>query len=515
MLIYQHFLLQVSKNPSKIAISMGDRQLSYDEFYNRCIQLAKKLAAHLPPKSRICIHMHKSDRFIELMFACLLSGITYIPIDPRSPIERARFIVEDSHSKIVFLDQQTKKIWSNPSLESSPGLQVEEVLLDDFIPILDEERKEMVIPVLIEQDDLAYILYTSGSTGKPKGVMISHKNASTFVNWGMDYFPLTEDDKIAIISPLHFDLCVLDIFVGLGKGATIYPVDESTVFMPEAMFRFLKHNRITLTYTVPTAYISLIKRSTASNNSLPDLKYILYAGEAFPPEMLANIKLIAPAARIFNMYGPVETNIITVHEVDAEDLSKADIPIGSSVVGAAVFLVDDHSELIEQSDKEGQIWVSGPSVSAGYLNLPSHNENFQKLIVHQGITYHCYNTGDYGWRDSDHNLHYVGRRDFLVKTRGFRVELGEVESILLNHNEVVEAAVVAVPHRDYTHLLIAHIILRDTSVEISDIQKFCQLNMPSYMIPWRIIVHEQLPKTTTGKISRVPLRELSLQYMSS
>lgn len=500
MWIFEPFFQQAGRSPDAPAVVYKGRSTTYRELADNTARLSALLAGKLDKGTIVAFEMEKSDRAITLMIACLMAGLAYVPLDSRSPSERCRFIALDSGSGIVVVDARSAPRWADA------GLAVWHA--DD---LFEAALAETSAPGRVREpasDDLAYMLYTSGSTGKPKGVMITHGNAETFVRWAMSYFPMKSVDRIGIVSPLHFDLCVLDIYAGLGCGATLYPLDDVTTFMPEALYRFLRDNRITLTYTVPTAYISMLRRSTLAAGGLPDLKYLLYAGEPFQPDLLALLLKSLPHARAFNLYGPIETNIITVREVQPGDLSGRDIPLGTAVAEASIRLVDDRGAVITEPSVQGELIVAGPSVSPGYRNAPERASQFNVVLPGEpGVRY--YRTGDYAWLDERNLLRYVGRMDFIVKTRGFRVELGEVEAALMRHPQIAEAAVIAQPHEEFANVLVAHVAFRPgvQPQDPSKLNEFCQKQLPSYMLPVKYVIHDSLPKTGTGKISRVPLKE--------
>ncbi|WP_165867529.1 AMP-binding protein [Paenibacillus pinisoli] len=504
------FYKRVLTQPDHIALCWNDKHYTYSELYKECVRAATILSSHVTKGSRICLHMHKSDRYLIMMYACIMTGIIYVPIDPKSPRERAHFIANDSQADLVFIDDKTKQYWVDPETAIPNVIDLYHFLNVD-IPVADPA---VYIQNNVEDDGLALILYTSGSTGQPKGVMLTHENLNVFILWALDYFSLTSEDRIALLSPFHFDLSLFDIFVGLGGGCTLFLVEEATSIMPEAIYRFLNINSITVIYTVPTAYLSLIKRSSVRESGLPELKHILSAGETLSPDVLLGLRKIAPGAIIYNMYGPLETNVITSHIVQPGEHLKSDIPIGHKwdrISGAKIFIVDENKKVIENPNTEGEIWVSGPSVSPGYLNLLDSNKKFDQSLDMNGQTYVCFATGDYGWWDEHDRLHFAGRKDFLIKTRGFRVELGEVERALLRFPEVVEAAVVAVPHSEYSHLLVAHIVFRDAGNKLELLRQYCQTQMLNYMNPKEIIVHDSLPRTSGGKVSRMDLKDISYQ----
>lgn len=517
MLIHERFFATARCLPEAEAFVMGDRTLTYGESAARVDALAAGLTSLLPAEARVALNTSKSIETVLLMLACLRAGMSYVPIDPASPIARRRFILRDSNARALVVDARTATDWGD-ELAAQPELD----LVISPMPLAALAPQQMSVDYLAIQgahqpaalrqpapDDLAYILYTSGSTGDPKGVQITHRNASAFVEWAADAFDLRPGDRVAVHAPLHFDLPVFDLYVSLARGATVYPIDEKTTLFPEALLRFLQSRQISVLYAVPSALTALVNRSTLTAGMLPALRLLLYAGEEFQPTPLAALMSRLPAARFFNLYGPIETNVVTAFEVLPEHLHHQRIPIGAPISNTCIFLIDSAGQVIEGANCEGEIVVHGPSVSPGYLNQSERTASSRCELAYRGQRWSCYRTGDFARWDAQGLLHFLGRRDALIKTRGFRVDLGDVEATLMRHPALAEVGVVAQAHPDYTNLLYGFVVPRaGASVDERELLAWCRAHIPAYMVPCQIHVCQQLPKTSTGKLAR---RELLSQ----
>jgi amino acid adenylation domain-containing protein len=533
MLIHERFWARAQADPDRVAfVDRDGASLSYGEAARQVDNLARFLTGRLPPGTRVAINMRKSVRPIVVMLACLRAGLTYVPVDAASPLPRRRFIVEDSGSRALVLDEASAGEWRKDR-EALDGL---DLILgpadgpETTEPADDPETAEpadgpetaeradldeatsadgTAAPARsAEPDDLAYILYTSGSTGEPKGVQITHRNAAAFVEWAIEYTGLRPGDRVAVHAPLHFDLPVLDLYAGLASGAAVHPIDEKTALFPQALYRFLRDRRITVLYAVPSALIALRNRSGLAEDGLPDLRLLLYAGEEFHPGPLRRLVEVLPGTSVHNLYGPIETNVVTALEIRPEHLDRRRIPIGRPISGIRIFLVGEDGAVITEPEHEGEILVSGPSVTPGYLNRPERTAAARHRLRADGETFECHRTGDWATWDEDGILNFLGRRDGLVKTRGFRVELGEIEAILLDHPRVVEAAVIAVPDPDATNLLYGYVVgERGAEPDQSELAGWCRERLAPYMVPARIELRPDLPRTGTGKISRRSLRD--------
>jgi L-proline---[L-prolyl-carrier protein] ligase len=489
MLIHEAVLEAARRNPGAAAfVDAGGEEIAYGELERVVPGLAARLRAETGGSGRIAIVAPKSPAAVMGMLATLRAGLAYVPIDPRALPERRDFILRDAGCALALVDGAAELPVPALDLRTAAGEGAE-------------------LPT-VGIDDEAYTLYTSGSTGVPKGVVITHRNAAAFVRWAARTFPLGPGDQVAVHAPLHFDLPVYDLYVGLAAGATLHLVPERVAFFPQALHRFLAEREISHVYAVPSALTALVNRSTLTADGAPALRRILYAGEEFRPEPLAALMHAVPHAAVANLYGPIETNVITSHVVDGPPSER--VPIGRPVDSAHLVLLGDDGSVSETGVAEGEIVVAGDCVSPCYLNR--RDLTAQSRIELGGRRF--YRTGDVARRDEDGVLHLLGRRDGLVKTRGYRVELGEVEAIVGTHPDVAEVAVLAEPDPELTNRLHAVVVPRvepgDDAELVDRLVRHCRDRLPSYMVPGRIHIVASLPKTSTGKIARAELADLVL-----
>lgn len=508
MLIHENIVAAASRYPDRLAIVDGDHTLSYGQLLAWATRLANSFSSVLPRGSRVALNLEKSPAAIAAMLGALLAGCTYVPIDPATPMQRRRFMLRDSGASALVVDALTAAEWEQETT-STAALAL---IVDPNAEAAIVERSEAssgagasteVEPGRTQPSDLAYILYTSGSTGEPKGVMITHENAAAFVGWALDCFDINPTDRVAVHAPLHFDLPVLDIYAGLARGACLFPIRADVARFPEGLVRFLRAKEISVLYAVPSALTALVSRSTLTRGGIPSLRLLLYAGEEFQANPLSRLMASVPQARVFNLYGPIETNVIAAHELPRPPLAGERIPIGRAVAGAKIVINDADGSAITDADVQGEIVVSGPSVSPGYLNRPDITRLSRAIVYRDDQPLPAYRTGDFGYWDADGQLRFVGRRDGTVKTRGFRVDLGDVEAVISACPSVAEAAVIAVPHPEYTTQLLGFVVpTPGLTIEESTLVAWCRERLPPYMIPEKLAVRDILPKTSTGKIAR-------------
>jgi amino acid adenylation domain-containing protein len=361
----------------------------------------------------------------------------------------------------------------------------------------------------LSADDLAYILYTSGSTGKPKGVVLSHLNAASFVDWCSEVFQPHVGDRFSSHAPFHFDLSVLDIYLSIKHGATLVLIGTELGKDPVRLAALISTKRITSWYSTPSILSLLVQYGKLQQHDYTALRTVLFAGEVFPIKHLRSLKELLPAPRYFNLYGPTETNVCTYYEIPKQIPHERTqpYPIGrvcSHLQGRVV----DEQGCAMAAGQEGELCISGSGVMQGYWNLPARTAS-AFLVDPAGMGW--YKTGDIVMQDSDGTYIYVGRRDRMVKKRGYRVELGEIEAGLYRHPAVKEAAVVAWTDEEHGVRVKAYLSCKEAEKRPSliDLKRFCAENLPIYMVPDLFAFREALPKTSTDKIDYRKLQELA------
>jgi L-proline---[L-prolyl-carrier protein] ligase len=506
VLIHDRVRRQARQAPDAAALVTGDGGvLSYQDLIRSADALAARLAGQAEPGTRVAILMRKRPAAVIAMLAALRAGLPYLPLSADWPPARQRLIVADASPALLLTDVELAG--------SAAALGLPCWVLGPLGQPLDAGLGPLIAAAAqVDTDDLAYILYTSGSTGTPKGVMISHGNAAFFVDWACRQFPLGPGDRVAVHAPLHFDLPVYDIYAGLGSGACLCLLPERSAIFPEATFRFLRDRAATALYAVPSALHALVTRSGLATQGLPALRRVLYAGEEYYPAPLHRLRTALPGATIANLYGPIETNVVTRLVVEPRHLALPRIPLGTPVPGVRIALLRDDGAVCGSGRAEGEILVAGRCVTPGYLNQPAQTAAAMLQAGNEAARY--YRTGDYALRDSSGQLHYLGRRDGLVKTRGIRVELGEIEAVIASLSGVREVAAVATPDPALTARLHALVIPSGPDITAAGLSDQCRDLLPSYMIP-DIRLLGALPRTSTGKIARSELGALLADHQGA
>jgi acyl-coenzyme A synthetase/AMP-(fatty) acid ligase len=337
--------------------------------------------------------------------------------------------------------------------------------------------------------------------------MLSHLNATAFVEWCGETFRPSSSDRFSSHAPFHFDLSILDIYVSVKHGATLVIVPEAIGKDPVGLSRLIADQRISIWYSAPSILSLLAQSSQLPRHDYTNLRIVLFAGEVFPVTPLRSLKQQWPHPSYFNLYGPTETNVCTWYEVPAqvEDDRVDPYPIGKTCSNLQSRVVDGDGGDVARG-AEGELCIAGPNVMQGYWNLPEQTAN--SFLPDTGDV-RWYRTGDVVIEDAEGHYIYHGRRDRMIKKRGYRVELGEIEACLYRHAQVREAAVVALPDDQLGMKVIAHLAGREgAKFSIIDLKRFCSQHLPVYMVPDVFRFYEQLPKTSTDKTDYQKLKDM-------
>lgn len=523
-LLHDVFTKTVKRNPEKTAIVMeSGEKISYKELNERANKYANYLSSVKPKELRekpfVGILSAVNPESIAAVIGALKGGFTYVPLDEYSPSDRLAKILDNTKLEIIFIDphwlSNHKELLDHPALERMVLLESwnTEINNPKIVPFETIENSPTVEPELLNQvsDDLAYILHSSGSTGVPKGIMLTHRNARTFVDWMQVEFKLTPEDVVMSRAPFKFDLSVFDIFNTFNAGATLVCFDWNKERAEENKHadyvKLMEREKATVIYTTPSTFISLLNRGGLARAGLA-LREIMYAGEPFPTAQLRKLQEALPKTRIANIYGPTETNIITYYWVDSLPEDNSPIPLGFVVEDTEILVVAEDSSHICEPNEMGELWCRGGTVTLGYLGM---EEKTQACLVTS--PFHKYpakfwRTGDFGYRDEKGLLHYKGRKDHMVKVKGYRIEIGEIESALAENPDLDEFVVVAVPDEKYGNRLYCfYTNIKGKNSSEEEVAKLLAKKIPSYMIPFKHIKKETLPKTSSGKVDRVLLAE--------
>lgn len=503
------------RHPDRLAVVDGSgASLTYAALNDLADRVAAVLTRYgVGAGDRVGVVAPKSVRTVAALFGIMKARAAYVPVDYTAPATRNATILADCQVEAVVLHHDADSIGAAWPGGAHPGvvIAVGDALRTASIgaaPLVAWDAVERTAPAALPEgrgpDDLAYILYTSGSTGIPKGVMLSHRNATSFVDWCSSAFEPVPEDRFSSHAPFHFDLSVLDIYVPLKHGAGLYLVPEDVGKNPRALAEFIAGHRLTVWYSTPSILTLLAQFGDLASKDYGSLRTVLFAGEVFPVKHLRHIVSLWPGRSYYNLYGPTETNVCTYCRIpDAIPEARVEpYPIGRLCSHCDGLLLDaDGSEV--PAGGEGLLHIAGPSVFAGYWNRPA--ENAACFVERAGRRW--YNTGDVVREEAEHGFIYLGRRDRMVKRHGYRIELGEIERALYQHDSVGEAAVVSVTEPGGVRIIAYLSIKGPRHPSVIDMKAHCARSLPAYMSPDVFRFVPALPRTSTDKVDYQSLRQ--------
>jgi len=469
-------------------------ELSYAEVLDAARELAESIERHAAPGERLVALRVGRDRYAPVaMIAVLMSGRGYVPVDPQYPVSRQEYLHQDCGASLVVTDS---------------GLLAGEKPLGTIGRFTVAARQGTIARSL--PDDVAYVIYTSGSTGNPKGCAVGHANVLALLGSRGSLVETGPGDVWTLVHSLSFDVSVWELWGALLSGGTVVMVSAELKTDPELFADMLTERRVSVLCQTPPMFGSLARELISAKRSLPDLRYVLLAGEAVNPEDVTHWlqHKAAPSAEVFNVYGPTETTVYaTAKRLSMEDCATATrtrTPIGRPLPHLAVSLRDDEGRVVPNG-APGEMWVSGAGVAHGYLGRP---ELTGERFVTDGGTRH-YRTGDWVVADDEGELWFLGRRDGQVKVRGHRVELGEVEAVIAALDGVEAVAATVVENRAGHRLLAAYVVCAPGGgVDAASIRSWLRERAPEYLRPQRLARVARLPMTSNGKLDRPALPSL-------
>ena len=493
--MHELFMEQAHRTPESIAVIYNDRQITYRELNDKSTQLAVYLRSKgVRVGDFVGIFMERSIDLMIGLLGILKSGGAYIPFDPIYPKDRISFMMEDSQLSALLTQSHLEKRF--------PDCQVQIIQLDSEWNEIDKLSETMIQENAnhdeIEKptpENLAYVIYTSGSTGKPKGVQVLHRGLTNFL-CSMSKRPgLTSEDKILALTTICFDIAGLELYLPLINGGQVEILPTDMIGDGFLLKEKLENSNASIIQATPTTWQMLI---TAGWNAKKPIK-ILCGGEALSNDLAE--KLLHRGQELWNLFGPTET---TIWSSLCQVKASQKITIGRPIANTQMYILDSRRNPVPVGIS-GELHIGGDGVGAGYLNRPELTQDkFIPNPFHKDKSNKLYKTGDLARYLPDGSIEFLNRNDNQTKIHGFRIELGEIESVLRKHPDVRNVIVIV---REYEHgnkKLVAYILPIDKEelVTPSELRKYLQENLPSYMLPSSFIFLETFPLTPNGKIDK-------------
>ncbi|MFI6093789.1 amino acid adenylation domain-containing protein [Streptomyces sp. NPDC051218] len=493
--------VQSGTSPDAPAVVESDsgEVLSYAELDRASANLADLLVrSGVAPEQRIAVLLPRSTHLVVAMLGVLRSGATCVPIDVNYPVARREAMLRDSGSELVV---------TSASLSDLSNGMLRTILIERDI---DWTQACTAVATLATPlpDAMAFLFYTSGTTGRPKGVATSHAAVARYLRTMHEDCALTSEDRVLQLASPSFDASVRDIFGPLTVGAQVVLMSHENVRDPERVLGAIRAHRISaLLSTVPSFLASLTALETLSVSPGDSVRIIATSGEALTAATARRTRsLFGSNIVLVNQYGPTETTMTSTRHVVEPAPDGSAVSLGVPNAGVEIYVLDGRMECVPPG-AQGEIFVGGQLVSRGYWNRPADTaRSFVPSPFARVPGERLYRTGDLGRWGQEGKLHYIGRTDQQIKIRGVRVEPGEIESVLLDHPAVADAAVVWQTLGRGDGRLIGYVVSTGAaSVENTALRAHLHERLPDYMVPAVILVLPELPRNANGKLDRTRL----------
>ena len=479
---------QAAKNPKAIAIAYDSIQFTYQELQEKVNKLANHLVNqyNVSKGDAVCILLERSEEFVISLLSVLKTGAYYVPISKEYPLERVRFILEDTACKLLLTDVATKTDEDTMEIET-------------FNPacIKDYENEAATFEINVQNTDTAYCIYTSGSTGKPKGCLISHKNIINYISWANQYYFADADiGNWGFFTAVSFDLSVTAIFTSLTRGKRL-TIEKEGMHIVELLKKNFEDPTVDTLKLTP-AHLSLLAELDIKETAM---RVLICGGEQLTQQQVNIVKAINPNITLFNEYGPTEATVGCITKV-IEAGEK--VSIGTPIANMTAAIINDQNVACEIG-ATGELILSGTGISKGYLNRDeATTEKFVDESSNEPGRH--YKTGDLARWTANGDIEFLGRIDDQVKIRGYRIELAEIENCL-SQFDIIDEAVVVVRENDAAEKeLVAYIRAKDT-LDAATIQEYLAEKIPEYMLPEHYVQLVTFPLTINGKVDRKALPE--------
>lgn len=481
--IYQLLVNTAMNYPNKIAAKFGQTEFSYHEILSRVDKVAAYLMANNFNNKVILLALPRNIDLLISIFSILKCNSTYIPVDLSYPIDRIKYVMENSNSSYVLTTSSSKAMF----LDDSHVLCIEDMDMND------NWDSSVNINTDIYDEKLAYIIYTSGSTGKPKGVMVYEKALINFMEGMRSVINFDSEKSIICLTTVSFDIFFVESIMPLCIGMTVILANDHESTNSKMTANLIEKHQVDMIQMTPSRARLLMD---VNPSVLQKVSELIIGGEEFPANLLADLQNNTNAG-IYNVYGPTEATIwATIKKLNK---SKA-ITIGQPLVNYEVYILDENYLCVPEG-VSGELCIAGAGLAAGYMNNKELTD--QKYVYVPHLAKKVYRTGDYAKILLGGDIKFIGRMDNQVKVRGYRIELQEIEEVAYESGLVNQAVVLVYSMNDVENLVLYY--TTNKTLDQMDLKQFLNKKLPHYMVPSRYVELEAMPYTPNGKLDRKAL----------
>lgn len=500
--ILEYFEKTVEKHGNKIAVIDGERQITFYELGSKAWAagnaIYKKSYGHI--KQPVAVFLPKSIECIIADIGIIYSGNAYMNLDVKTPMQRIGNIIKLVQPAYIITDDKYYDVLKTV-------YPAEQILLIDNLAKEVSEHEVLLqhLEKVIDTDPLC-LINTSGSTGTPKSVVLNHKSFVDFTEWALTATKWTDNEIIGSLSPVIFDIYSFELCMLMAKSSTIVVIPDTFAAFPVKMLQLIEKHKVSFIFWVPTIMVNIANMDLLSRIPLPDLKMVWFAGEVFPTKQFNYWYAKLPKTVFVNLYGPIEITLDCTYFIVNRDIPDNEpLPIGHPCRNTDILILDENDTLVTSAGVEGELCVRGTSLAMGYYNNPEKTASaFVQNPLNKSYPETIYRTGDIVCLNDKNEILFKGRKDSLIKHSGYRIELTEIEHVIVNTLKLVNNGCAIY---DFTKKEIVFFYESEAEQSIAEFRKNIGKALPNYMIPTKYIRKDILPRNTNGKIDRLKLKE--------
>ena len=500
---YKVFVESAQSEPARVVVCDGDRRITFSQLIAAETSLATKIVSMVGAiRCRpVAVFLPKCAETIIADTAIIHTGNAYMNMDVKTPPERLTNVLKTAQPLLVITDEAHRKNIA----QAAEGI-VRVVTLEEFAAMtegdgdLDERLKHMI------DTDPFCLINTSGSTGTPKGVVLNHRSFFDFLDCAKETWNLEGHEVIGSLSPVIFDIYSFELCMLYMNRATLVLIPDTWAMFPVKILELLEQTHVSFIFWVPTIMVNIANMGLLEKFALPDLKMIWYAGEVFPTKQFNMwYHKLASRTRFMNLYGPIEITLdCTWFEITRDIPDEEPIPIGFACENTDILVLNADNKLV-QGQEEGELCVRGTSLAMGYYNNPEKTAAaFTQNPLNTAYPELIYRTGDIVYYNERGEIVFKGRKDSLIKHSGYRIELTEIEHVIVNTLKLVANGCVVYNFKAKEITLFYE---ADQELNPAVVRREIANKLPKYMIPSVYIREESLPRGGTGKIDRALLNK--------
>ena len=500
---YNVFQQAAKAEPDLVVVRDGERCVTFAQLLEAETSLAKKIMAIVGDvRCRpVAVFLPKCAETIIADTAIIHTGNAYMNMDVKTPPERLTNVLKTAQPLLVITDEAHKK----NIVQAAEGI-VRVVTLEEFASLLEGDADlDMRLKHMIDTDPFC-LINTSGSTGTPKGVVLNHRSFFDFLDCAKETWGLQGHEIIGSLSPVIFDIYSFELCMLYMNRATLVLIPDTWAMFPVKILELLEQTHVSFIFWVPTIMVNIANMGLLEKFALPDLKMVWYAGEVFPTKQFNMwYRKLSPRTRFMNLYGPIEITLdCTWFEITRDIPDEEPIPIGFACENTDILVLNADNKLV-QGQEEGELCVRGTSLAMGYYNNPEKTAAaFTQNPLNTAYPELIYRTGDIVYYNARGEIVFKGRKDSLIKHSGYRIELTEIEHVIVNTLKLVANGCVVYNFKAKEITLFYE---GDQDLNPAVVRREIASKLPKYMIPAVYIREASLPRGGTGKIDRALLNK--------